>query len=133
MNITKFSRSRLQLSASRWTVPRDYFEPLYNYLVHGFEPGSFWTAVLANDFMRAVQCSHPSNTIEALKHCVGWIQDSFPRESYGNIYMVEDWIQYDPSYRRQLLESSGLIYTEQQEIMLVLKGQQPADTEHILW
>ena len=89
MNLTKFSRNRMMLSATRWTVPRDYFDPLYNYLVHGYEPGSFWTAVLANDFMRAVQHSHPSNSIEALKHTSGWIQGPSPLESYGNIFIVE--------------------------------------------
>lgn len=122
MNLTKFSRDRMLLSASRWTVPRDYFDPLYNYLVHGFEPGSFWTSVLCNDFMRAVQSSHPGNTIEALKHTVGWIRDSFPRESYGDYHRVEQWIQLAPGYRRMSLEAAHLIYTEQEEIIKALKG-----------
>ena len=124
MNLTKFSRDRMLLSASRWTVPRDYFDPLYNYLVHGFEPGSFWTSVLCNDFMRAVQSSHPGNTIEALKHTVGWICDTFPRESYGNLFIVEDWINRSPQDRRMILESAGMIYTEQEEIIKGLKGEQ---------
>ena len=132
MNITKFSRNRMMLSATRWTVPRDYFDPLYNYLVHGYEPGSFWTAVLANDFMRAMQHSHPSNSIEALKHVVGWIRDSFPQESYGNIFMVEDWVNRSAHDRRQILESARMIYTEQEEIMLGLKGEQIAP-EPVMW
>ena len=132
MNITKFSRNRMMLSATRWTVPRDYFDPLYNYLVHGYEPGSFWTAVLANDFMRAVQSSHPSNDITALKHVVGWIRDSFPQESYGNIFIVEDWVNRSGHDRRQILESARMIYTEQEEIMLGLKGEQIAP-EPVLW
>ena len=132
MNITKFSRNRMMLSATRWTVPRDYFDPLYNYLVHGYDPGSFWTAVLANDFMRAVQSSHPSNDIPALKHTVGWIQDSFPLESYGNIFIVEDWVRRSADDRRQILESACLIYTEQEEIMLGLKGEQPMP-EPMMW
>jgi hypothetical protein len=132
MNITKFSRDLMMLSATRWTVPRDYFDPLYNYLVHGFEPGSFWTAVLANDFMRAVQSSHPSNDISALKNTAGWIQDSFPRESYGNRFIVEDWIRRSADDRRQILESARMIYTEQEEIMLGLKGEQIAP-EPVLW
>ena len=127
MNLTKVSKDLMKLSASRWTVPRDYFDPLYNYLVHGFEPGSFWTAVLCNDFMRAMQHSHPSNTIEALKHTVGWIQDSFPVESYGNIYMVRDWIELSPHHRRMSLESSRLIYTEQEEIMKGLRGDRSTE------
>ncbi len=122
MNLTKFSRNRMMESATRWTVPRDYFDPLYNYLVHGFEPGSFWTAVLANDFMRAMQSSHPGNTIEALKHTVAWIQDSFPRESYGNIIIVEDWCHRSGHDRRLILESARMIYTEQEEVMMVLKN-----------
>jgi hypothetical protein len=123
MNLTKFSKDRMTLSASRWTVPRDYFDPLYNYLVHGFEPGSFWTSVLANDFMNAVQHSHPSNTIEALKHAVGWIRDSFPEESYGDHKTVKAWIELDGHQRRMHLEAAHMIYTEQQEIMKGLRGE----------
>lgn len=132
MTLTKFSRDRMMLSASRWSVPREYFDPLYNYLVHGYEPGSFWSAVLANDFMRAMQSSHPSNTIEALKHTTGWIRDSFPQESYGNIFMVEDWISRSGHDRRLILESARMIYTEQEEIMMVLKGERTAP-EPVLW
>jgi len=124
MELTKLSVDRMKLSASRWSVPREYFDPLYNYLVHGFEPGSFWTSVLANDFMGAIQRSHPSNDIPALKHCVGWIQDSFPQGSYGDYRSVRYWVNMDPSQRRLTLEECRLIYTEQEEIMLGLKGEQ---------
>jgi hypothetical protein len=123
MNLTKFSRDRMMVTASRWTVPRDYFEPLYNYLVHGFEPGSFWSAVLANDFMRAVQHSHPSNDISALKNTVGWIQDSFPEQSYGDRFIVGDWVNRSGHERRQILESTDMIYSEQEEIMMALQGK----------
>jgi hypothetical protein len=123
MNLTKFSRDRMMVTASRWTVPRDYFDPMYNYLVHGFAPGSFWSAVLANDFMRAVQHSHPSNTIDALKHTVGWIQDSFPEQSYGDSDKVILWQGLEPIQRRRILESTDMIYTEQQEVMMALQGK----------
>ena len=129
MNLTKYSRDRMKLSASRWTVPRDYFDPLYNYLVHGYEPGSFWTAVLCNDFMGAVQRSHPSNTIEALKHTVGWICDTFPRESYGDYHRVEQWVDLAPGYRRMSLEAAHLIYTEQEEIIKGLRGDHSTEPQ----
>lgn len=132
MNITKFSRNRMMLSATRWTVAREYFDPLYNYLVHGFEPGSFWSAVLANDFWRAVQSSHPSNDIPALKHAVGWIRDSFPPESYGTYEQLQEWIKLSPHDRRMILERSSLIYTEHEEVMLALKGEVTAP-EPVLW
>ena len=123
MNITKFSRDRMMLTATRWSVPRDYFDPLYNYLVYGFEPGSFWSAVLANDFMRAVQHSHPSNDIPALKHTVGWICDNFPEEAYGDCDRVILWQDLESVQRRRILESKDMIYTEQEEIMLALQGK----------
>jgi len=123
MNLTKFSRDRMMLSATRWTVPHDFFEPLHNYLVYGFEPGSFWSAVLANDFMRAVQHSHPSNDIPALKNTVGWILDSFPEQSYGDHDRVILWQDLEAIQRRRILESTDMIYTEQQEIMMALQGK----------
>ena len=131
MNLTKFSRDRMMVTAARWSVPRDYFEPLYNYLVHGFEPGSFWSAVLANDFMRAVQHSHPSNDISALKNTVGWILNSFPEQSYGDHDRVILWQALEPIQRRQILESARMVYTEQEEVMMALQGKK--SYEPMMW
>ena len=131
MQLTKFSRDRMILSASRWTVPQEYFDPLYNYLVHGFEPGSFWTAVLANDWHRAISSSHPSNTIEHLKMATGWIHDSFPVESYSSYRNVKSWMALEPVDRRMILEECHLIYTEQEEIIKGLRGDQ--STEPVLY
>ena len=122
MNITKYSRNRMMESATRWTVPREYFDPLYNYLVHGFAPGSFWSAVLANDFASAMQHSHPSNSIPHLKHVVGWMRDSWPAGTYGDRDTVILWMDLEPGHRRRILESSRLIYSEQEEVMLALKN-----------
>jgi hypothetical protein len=120
--VSKLNRDRVMLTATRWTVARDYFDPLYNYLVYGFEPGSFWTSVLANDFMGAIQRSHPANDIPALKHTVGWIQDVFPQGSYGDYRSVRYWVNMDPSERRMTLEHHRILLTEQEEIMALLRG-----------
>ncbi len=123
MKLTEHSRNRMRGAASHWSIPAEYFDPLYNYLVHGFEPGSFWTAVLANNFARAIQHSHPGNSISALKNTVGWMQDQWPTMSYGNFQVVHHWLALDAAERRQHLEEAHLIYTEQDEIMLVLGGK----------
>ena len=123
MKLTEHSRNRMRMSASHWSIPAEYFDPLYNYLVHGFEPGSFWTAVLANDFARAIQHSHPGNSIQALKNTVGWMQDQWPTMSYGNLQVVRHWLELDAVERRLHLEEAHLIYTEQDEIMLALRGE----------
>ena len=122
MKITQYSRVRFMQTADQWEVPREYFDPLFNYLVHGFEPGSFWTAVLANDFFRAIQSSHPSNQIPALKATVGWIQDRFPEIAYGNYRMVTSWLDLSDADRRLCLENHGLIYTEKEEVEMALRG-----------
>jgi hypothetical protein len=78
--------------------------------------------VLANDFARAIQHSHPANSIQALKNTVGWMQDQWPTMSYGNLQVVHHWMALDAAERRPHLEQAHLIYTEQDEIMLVLGG-----------
>ena len=109
-------------SARLWSVPQEYFEPIANYLVHGFEPGSFFTALLANDFFRAMQHSHPANSIPELKHLTGWIESAVPFEAFGSYQKVTNWLRFDDEYRRALLVQRGLVYTVEEEVMLVLKG-----------
>ena len=55
MNITVYSRNRLYETFSKWDVPRDFADPMANYLVYGYEPGGCFTSVLANDFFAAMQ------------------------------------------------------------------------------
>ncbi len=129
MNISKMNRDRIMLTASQWTVAREYFDPLFNYLVYGFEPGSFWTSVLANDFMGAIQHSHPSNSIPHLKQAVGWIQDVFPKGSYGDYRSVKYWCGMEPHLRRQHLEHHRILMTEQEEIMAALRGVKSSELQ----
>jgi hypothetical protein len=80
MKLTPFSRNRILKTFQQWDVPKDFADPMFNYLVHGYGPGSCFTAVLANDFLSAVSRSHPSNTIEAFKALAGWICDTVPAD-----------------------------------------------------
>lgn len=123
MNITVYSRNRLYETFSKWDVPRDYADPVANYLIYGYEPGGFFTSVLANDFFAAISRSHPANTVEALKCLVGWINDCMPPEAFGSYDVVADWVSYSPAERRAILEQYGLIFTEQEEIMLTLRSE----------
>jgi hypothetical protein len=123
MKLTPYSRNRCMTAAELWRVPKEYFDPLYNYLVYGFEPGGFWTSVLANDVMGAMQRSHPANQIAALKNTVGWIQDQFPALSYGSYKMVDGWLGFTEQQRRGQLEACALIYTEQEEVEMALRGR----------
>lgn len=123
MKLTNYSRNCLLATFHKWDVPKDFADPMYNYLVHGYSPGSFFTSVLANDFHSAIARSHPSNSIEALKHLGGWVMDCAPRECHGSYDAVSNWCYLQPAARRQILEEYGLVYTEEREVWMALEGK----------
>ena len=122
--ITVHSRNRLYTTFNQWDVPMDFADPMANYLVYGYEPGSCFTAVLANDFIGAIRSSHPSNTVEAFKALAGWIYSHVPLQAYGSYDKVNAWCDLDPDERRAVLELNRLIYTAQEETWLALKGEE---------
>jgi hypothetical protein len=107
---------------SKWGVPQDFADPMYNYMVFGFSPGGCFTAVLANDWTRAISSSHPANTVQAFKALTNWIIDILPVESYGNYEAVKFWLAITNSERRDYLERLRLIHTEKEETWLNIKG-----------
>lgn len=122
MKLTQHSVERIHASAAVWRVEAEYRESLIYYLVYGFQPGSFWSAVLANDFKRAIQSSHPANTVPALKAATGWIWDSFPAVSRGSPEAVNRWLAMTEEERRSHLELCGLIHTEREEVEMILRS-----------
>ena len=109
MKLTPYSRKIIYQSFQDWRVPKDFAGPMYAYLVHAFNPGSCFTAVLANDFLGALSRSHPSNTIPSLKALAGWIRDTVPEQARGSYEAVEFWTSAGPEFRRGVLEKARLI------------------------
>jgi hypothetical protein len=122
MKLTVHSRNRLLETFQKWNVPKEFADPMYNYLVYGYSPGSCFTAVLANDFHDAISRSHPANTVEAFKLLSGWIQDCMPREAHGSYDVVADWLTYDSDVRRSILENKMLVYKTEQEVWMTLQN-----------
>lgn len=123
MELGQHSRNKFLESMSHWKIDKDYIDPLYNYLVFGWEPGSFFTSVFANDFVNAMHRSHPANTIPALKNVAGWIHNICPHEAWGSYNKVRAWMKLDEVKRREILVESGLVYTAEEETYMILKGQ----------
>ena len=123
MNLTKYSKNKLMKTFQRWDVPKDFAEPFYNYLVWGFRPGSCFEAILANDFAKAISRSHHSNTIEAYKALVGWIDSTVPEVARGSHKQILLWSSIDEEQRRSILEEHRLIFTSKEEVMLILKDE----------
>jgi hypothetical protein len=127
MQLSYYSRNRLLETFKKWDVPKDFAEPMYNYLVYGWSPGSCFTSVLANDFASAIARSHPANTVGAFKALSGWIGDTVPEEAHGSYEKVKCWGGINPEQRRIILEHNGLVYTAKEETWLALKGAPTAE------
>ena len=130
MNLTYHSKNKLMQTFATWNVPKEFAEPFYNYLVYGFSPGSCFSAILANDFASAISRSHPLNTIEAYKALVGWIRDTVPEEAHGSYDKVVAWGGINEEQRRIILEHNQLIYTNKEEVVLILKDE-PSTEPHL--
>jgi hypothetical protein len=132
MKLSKHSKNKFMETFAQYEVPKEYADPIFNYLVHGFHPGSFWESVFANDFMSAMGRSHPANSVYALKKTVSWIMNHLVNgTTHGSYEVVDEWLKKPAEERRELLEVLGLVYTEQQEIVLILKDE-PTHKPH-LW
>lgn len=123
MEFSRYSKVRIMKGAVDWEVPKEYFDPIYNYMVHGFEPGSFYSAVLANDFFRAIQSSHPANNVQALKNLTGWIRSTMGHGIFwGSEEVVQKWLEMTEEQRREKLERLHLVIPEKEEVMMILRG-----------
>lgn len=128
MNVTKHSRNRFMETLNKWDVPREYANVMFDYFVNGFAPGSFFTAVMANDFVNAMASSHPANSIPGLKSLVGWMRSTMTHgKAWGNKEIVDHWLELTESQRRAVLVEHGLLYSEQDEIMLALKNERTVE------
>ena len=130
MKLTNHSRNNLLETFSRWDVPKEFSDPMYNYLVHGYNPGGCFTSILANDFAGAIACSHPANTINAFKSLSGWMRDRMPKEAYGSYKAVDDWCYLKEDARRAVLENHRLVYSTKEEVWIVLKDT-PTTEPHL--
>lgn len=132
MKLSKHSKNKLLGTFAQYEVPKEYADPIFNYLVHGFHPGSFWNAVIANDFMGAMARSHPANSIPALKKVESWVMNHLINgTTHGSYEVVDAWLKKTPAERREVLEALGLVYSEQSEIVMILKDV-PTHEPH-LW
>jgi len=122
MKLTDASKDKLRQSFEYWGIDEDFSDPIYNYLVHGLSPGSCFTAVLANDFVGAMSSSHPANTITAFKNLANWMLNELPPEAWGSYSEVKGWLNLTAEERKKILSTHGMIYTEREEVEIILKG-----------
>jgi hypothetical protein len=126
MKLSKYSEVRLRQSMNHWRVPGDFAVPMYNYLVFGLEPGSFFMGWYANDAMSIIRC-HSATAVESLKDLSKWMLNCMPPDAKGSHEKVKAWTKMSSADRRKILEEWDLVFTEEQETWKILKDE-PMDT-----
>lgn len=92
-------------------------EGLENYLMHGFEPGGFLTAVIANDLRLAISRADHWNK-DRLPAIVNEVVYKMPAISIGSYSAVTDWCR-DKDGRR----STYALQKEKEYTWRSLKGE----------
>lgn len=124
MSIATVSQNKLKNIFEYWNVDDEYATPLFNYLIYGLTPGSFWASALANNYTDAIISSHPSNQIQNLKNASLFIVNCMPIEAWGSYEIVNNWVKMSEEKRRTILERCDLIYTPEMETWETLKESQ---------
>ena len=92
-------------------MPVDVLTAIDNYLIQGWDPGGFTTAVLAGDLFEAVgRADYMSK--EYLSDIAKWIKWNVPREAYGSYENVKDWIANKDDRRSKWALWQTLTHTE---------------------
>ena len=87
------------LDFGSYTMTEQSKQSLYNYFVHGFEPGGFMTSVLCNDLFGAVSRADSSNT-DLISQYARWIENHAPYGSYGDRETVKGWLRKNEYFER---------------------------------
>lgn len=87
MNKTEFYTSKLRACG----VPEDYDFSLLRYLIDGYLPGHFLTAVISNDLQRAISRADDAS-LRALKSIVVFLYNYAPSDAWGSQERVDGWL-----------------------------------------
>jgi len=91
-------------------------EAIDNYLMFGFEPGSFTKALLANDLFRAAASADHWNK-ENLATVASAVYMWMPSKTYGSYEIVNDWLADKDGRRTEYAKRQEKLY-----MLKVIKG-----------
>lgn len=97
-----------------YPVHDEWQEELYNYFIKGWPPGSFHTALFANDLVQAAFRSHVANKWGAIREFMKWVYANAPEGSWNSFENVEDWLKLSDAQRRKICENKGWMLTDEE-------------------
>ena len=113
-----------------WGIPELHVNEMYNYLVLGLEPGSFFRGLLCNDAFDMISHSHISNRIETLKPLVNVLMSrGLGGVAFGSKEAYNSWLTMSSGDREKYLEQVGLFLSEKNQTIFILRGSNYAEAE----
>jgi len=103
-------------------VPSEWQMELYNYIIMGLQPGSFFTAVLSNDLMRAAGSSHVLNDWLDIMALCQWIYHEAPTCAWGDQSNVENWLALTKEQRTKICVEHKLVITGKDLTWRIVNG-----------
>ena len=79
-------------------VPDHAQEAIENYLMLGFHPGGFMSAMLAGDLFTAARSGDQANG-PSMQGIAKWIMHSAPHGSWGSYELIEKWVKDEDGIR----------------------------------
>lgn len=90
-NVIDFNKAR-RLDFEGYNIPDTTMGAIERYILDGFAPGGFLTAVFANDLYNAIGRADPWNTV-AIKDICAWVYNRAPANSYGSYEIVRKFLE----------------------------------------
>lgn len=106
-----FDRRMEREHPNTWSnVHQDCRHAIFNYLVHGYNPGGFLTAVMTNDLYRAAATADIENS-KRLTRVANFVTQALPSCCYGSHAAMEAWRERTDQERELLLIDRALLPT----------------------
>jgi len=104
-----------------YPVDDDWKQELYNYIICGFHPGSFHTAMFASSLYGAACHSHVGNQWSHICAFMKWLGEHAPSECWGNRECVTSWLAMNKEEREAILYRKGFIITDEEVTFKILE------------
>lgn len=106
-----------RISDMGMSIPDHTKEAIEHYLIRGYHPGGFLSAVLAGEFYRAIKTADTANR-QMLWVIGNWILYNAPRQSWGSYNAIDQWCDDVGNCR-----SNYVLKLEKQRVVDILKEQ----------
>ena len=90
-------------------VPDHTIEALDHYFIKGFKPGGFVTAMIVEDWKKALNCADSANR-QRFWYIATWLMRYAPKGSTGSYEAMDDWLLDRKGIRSTYVDEAEKVY-----------------------